>query len=321
MAPNDKYSFNKKVIGAMERALIIYHRQDLDGTTSCAQLLRYTSDIKEWDTSVVGMAYNEPIPWDEINAADYVYIVDFSFSPDEMKEIQSKVKRLTWIDHHVSAIDKVKTAGLSFPGIQRIDRAACYLTYEYLSSISDEVKQELYPHGPSVTLQLLEQYDRTGPTDGDIPSFALCNMGVQAANWTDVRSELYDKILIGNPDQSDRIAKGFIADGRVIYGYNKNSWAIGLRGSHIARTIHGKRALTANNSNHSSAYFESMKNEDFDMYISWYINTSMTVTFSFYSDTIDVGAIAVEHGGGGHKGASGCTMSIVDAMEFLQLNK
>lgn len=77
----------------------------------------------------------------EITDSDIIFLVDFSFPPDVMRDLYYKTEHIIWIDHHISVLEKFEKCGsdlLEFiPGIRSTAKAACELTYNYLFSTID----------------------------------------------------------------------------------------------------------------------------------------------------------------------------------------
>jgi oligoribonuclease NrnB/cAMP/cGMP phosphodiesterase (DHH superfamily) len=59
-----------------------------------------------------GMVHKEPVPWDWFTPEDAVFILDFSFSREDLLKIKSMVKELTVLDHHETAQKNLE--GLDF---------------------------------------------------------------------------------------------------------------------------------------------------------------------------------------------------------------
>ena len=58
------------------------------------------------DSDFVEMSYEKRFPIETIRPNEMVYIVDYSITPDEMRELLKITKDVTWIDHHKTAIEK-----------------------------------------------------------------------------------------------------------------------------------------------------------------------------------------------------------------------
>lgn len=83
------------------KPLLIYHFPCDDGFASAlAFWLKYKIDIE-----YCGRDHSDPIETlPDVTGRD-VFIVDFSFKPEVMKDISLKAKRLVWLDHHKTSFD------------------------------------------------------------------------------------------------------------------------------------------------------------------------------------------------------------------------
>ena len=60
----------------------------------------------EQPNEMIEMSYEKPFPMNTILPGEQIYIVDYSISPDEMRELLKITTDVTWIDHHKTAIEK-----------------------------------------------------------------------------------------------------------------------------------------------------------------------------------------------------------------------
>ena len=83
---------------------------------------------------MIGVDYNDDllsmINSDEIDLIDeeVFFVVDFCFERNDMQWL-SDVGKLIWIDHHKSAIEKLK--GFYALGKREVGKAGCELTWEF----------------------------------------------------------------------------------------------------------------------------------------------------------------------------------------------
>lgn len=111
------------------KQICIYHSADLDGHCSGA-IAKYFEPSME----LIGYDYGQPFPWEKFDKDCDVIMVDVSLSPEDMKRLSDTVRCFAWVDHHKSAIDDMKRAGLAFPGNQRVGDAGCELMWEYMAA-------------------------------------------------------------------------------------------------------------------------------------------------------------------------------------------
>lgn len=109
--------------------ICIYHSRDLDGWTSAAII-----KLKYPHAKMIGYDYGQPFPWDEIDPQQSVIMADVSLAMQDMKRLSDILSaRLTWIDHHISAIKdyKEKMEGM-LTDILDPSISACEATWKYI---------------------------------------------------------------------------------------------------------------------------------------------------------------------------------------------
>lgn len=118
----------------------IFYHNDADG--HCAGFLVYMyAKVASGDQTgyeLICINYNDDFPMDKIKAGEQVWIVDYSISPEEMRELLLITDRVTWIDHHASAIEKYGDYGKDIPGVRYDGIAGCELTWAYLKHMTDD---------------------------------------------------------------------------------------------------------------------------------------------------------------------------------------
>lgn len=98
--------------------LVIYHRSDFDGIF-CREIAHKFLP----DAELLGWEYGDPVP--EVSLERDLYILDLSI------ESLMNHPRLTWIDHHASAIAKFPATIVGY----RIDGvAACRLAWQWFAA-------------------------------------------------------------------------------------------------------------------------------------------------------------------------------------------
>ncbi|MEK6881317.1 MAG: hypothetical protein AABY22_16970 [Nanoarchaeota archaeon] len=86
------------------KTYVLYHFQCVDGFG--AALAFYLEYGKE--ATYIPVQHGDPFPSIELNQLTNVYIVDFSYSRQILKELSLKVNKLVILDHHRSAMDDLK---------------------------------------------------------------------------------------------------------------------------------------------------------------------------------------------------------------------
>ena len=105
----------------MPRPLCIYHKNCLDGSGAAAVVARKVPDCE-----FLAMQYSNPPPKVENRA---VYLVDFGFPLEAMRQLKAQATELVWIDHHTSAEEIWRTLGW---GVFDINECGTSLTWKTL---------------------------------------------------------------------------------------------------------------------------------------------------------------------------------------------
>ena len=79
------------------------HHNDTDGRASAAIVRRALGPA----VILIEMDYGDPVPWEAIDQASNVVVVDFSLPLEDMKRIADE-RELTWIDHHKTALEQLR---------------------------------------------------------------------------------------------------------------------------------------------------------------------------------------------------------------------
>lgn len=108
----------------MTKKVCFYHSADLDGIGSAAVVAHYIRlsnsgvakeqdlyrsiyDLEKYQLTLRGVDYHTSPDLDGIDGA-HVYLVDFTFGKETMKEIASRSRLFTWIDHHGTNINNAR---------------------------------------------------------------------------------------------------------------------------------------------------------------------------------------------------------------------
>lgn len=279
--------------------ICIYHSRDLDGWMSAAI-------VKKWhpQTKLIGWDYGMPEPISEEVEGNEVILVDISLSEAFMTENRN---RITWIDHHKSAIDKYEP--LNLPGLRDASFAACELTWKFF--FTDQEMPEI--------VRLLGRYDCFGHKGTDEELSVL-------------QFQYAARLMITNPEEAlnalenmvDAAIKEWITIGAGIHSYLcVEAKQIYSRAFPVAFLVHESESkalayqfLCVNQERFNPINFGIDYHKDghnaFVCY--WYQNGKWV--FSVYNDNgeVDCSAICKMLGGGGHKGAAGFT---TEGLEFI----
>lgn len=328
----------------------IYHSRDLDGWMSAAIVKKWfinkhpnydgVDDLNNDSHSItppdeettgerlafLGWDYGNPIP--DLSEYDKVIMCDISFPPDVMLSMSEK---LTWIDHHSSAIQdniSISTryadgtaqdvvagrdiANTYVTGIRDTKYAACELTWKYF--FPKETMPEI--------VRLLGRYDCFGHKGTDEEQTVLeFQYGARQSisNYEDAY-----RYLTNREDES--AVYEIHQAGIVIYKYLVSEAKQTYKKAFPIEIIEStenynrfKKFLCVNQERFNPINFGIDYHKDgYDGFACfWYNNNKWS--FSLYNDNglVDCSKIAKQFGGGGHKGASGFVVDdITDILHY-----
>ena len=146
-----------------KKILIIYHAHCLDGFVGAWIARRMYGEKAEYRA----MKRGEAFPDTEYFKNREVYVIDFSFSKEEIKMIESVASRLVIIDHHISSREDVESAK---EHLFTLDHSGAYLAWIYFKDREDIDKSHIDIFNNTQNKPpLLIQY----VSDGDIHKMTL----------------------------------------------------------------------------------------------------------------------------------------------------
>jgi len=285
---------------------VFYHRSDLDGLCSAAIIKHKYPDIQ-----CIGIEYGDKFPWElfqpvivqsyKQNEGPYeshlkavekqeIFMADFSLPIKDMVWLND-FHSLTWIDHHIIAIQDAEKYNLNAKGLQQVGVGACELTWNYL-----------YPNiDVPQTIVYLSNYDVWKLDDPRTLKFQYgCkNLDTSLDNTTFWSSIIENDIT-------------FVVDlllrGKYILEFvtEDNKKYLKEYGTEIE--FEGYKSLVCNKGMASSQLFDSQWDESkYDIMIAVVMLPNKKWRVSLYTTKkeINVGEIAKKFGGGGHTSAAG----------------
>lgn len=281
--------------------MICYHHNDLDGR--CAAAIAK----KAWDLQKIpkrphmddtNLRFREidykddPYFGKEVEKGERVIIVDFSFNPEKMYQLRlvTDVTNITWIDHHETA--KAYNYGTELAGLRDFSTeckiSGCELTWKYFFPETDV----------PFAVELIGDYDTWTFKYGDNTSTFQLGMRASITDPSSLEgATLWENVFKGQ--YLDRIT----LDGIAIRNF-RDQFCSGYRKSFGFETSFEGYNCYALNLHHLGSQSFANENESHDLVIAFAWDGSIW-TVSMYSETVDVGKIAVKYNGGGHKKAAG----------------
>lgn len=278
-----------------------FHHSDADGLCAAYWVhKRYPSMV---ESDFVKMNYGSKVDWfNIISKNEPVIIVDFSFEPRDLKRMMIKTKKITWIDHHKSAIEKYKNFGEEIAGIRYDGIAGCMLTYiYYFVMIEGKV-----PFDPNMqnTAPWMTKYI----ADHDVWKFEFGD----ETKWFSLAFKMLGRMLPLDPTWDtlrgdNAFVRKMLEDGKVIEKYRDNLGIKACMGAGFEYDLDGVKTFCLNlgQSLGGSEWFGDLIDK-YDMLCSFSYNGKDKIwNYSLYSSKIDTTPYSTKRGGGGHAGASG----------------
>lgn len=281
--------------------MIIIHHNDLDGR--CAAAIVYTYVATSELNTLIEMDYAKPMPWHLISPNETVWIVDFSLSVADMEKLHEITTNITWIDHHVTAIEKFKGWPTKIRGIRNGGEAACVLTWKYVRWWTIEgVGPENFGQGCTGYTELPQAVAMIGDYDAwhhQITDSTAFYEGMKMRPQNPKDPHWLDLFRRG-----EKMCPAIISDGKAAIEY-RDAYCIDMCNSFGFETeIDGVQCYFTNIYKFGSLGFAG-RMKVYPICAAGVFDGKKW-TISLYSDNqVDVSKICQNHGGGGHKGAAG----------------
>lgn len=283
-----------------------FYHNDADGRCSGFWVYRCAGLTRAARCDFIEMSYEKPFPMDIILPGEQIYIVDYSISPDEMRELLQITTDVTWIDHHKTAIEKYDGFEYDIRGLRYDGIAACMLTYCYLHHMTDhgfgEVKLfdiSMTDDAPVFTKLIADwdvwKFDYGESTRKFITAFNSYDFHPESKEW--------ERFFV---DGKVKCEDEMTVEGAAMIKY-RDGWAKSyLERFGFETDFEGLKCFAVNLGNCNSEYFKSLPEGKYDAFIPFAFNGEKW-TVSMYSTTHDISGICKKHGGGGHAKAAGFT--------------
>lgn len=272
-------------MGEEVRATLCLHHNDADGRASGAIVRRALGQ----EVRLYEVNYGDSLPWQELLAAEHVLIVDFSLPKADMLQLAAG-RKLTWIDHHISALQEMQDVALHWPGIRSIDEAACVLTWRYF-----------FPDQPLPrAVILIGDRDIWRMAETDTRPF---NEGFYQENTRPDNDSFWEALL----SDDHELVNGLIERGQIFLEARMRTIRRYVKHYGFAVRFEGCRTMAVNR-NGDGDLGEYIRNLGYDIaycYIDGEQNGRLMTFVTLFSNSVDVSVIAQKFGGGGHRGAAG----------------
>lgn len=299
-----------------------FYHNDLDGEASafCVGTWAGISGPHDNSNCMHKITYGDKFPFEIILPGEQVWIVDYSIQPEEMERLLSITEKVTWIDHHKTAIEKYENFPHKIRGIRKDGEAGCVLTWKYLHWYTSRGEGEIdttkkCPEGLEVPrmIQLVGDRDIWKWEFGDETKHFFSGSGIHDTSpdsdfWLKcMEHEVNDLPLpnTGNRDariRGEKFWKRLLRDGETIEKY-KAQIDRSINSIGFDCEFEGYKCFIINRPRCASNRLGD-RIEKYDIVMPFYFD-GKKYTISLYSNKVDVSLIAKKYGGGGHKGAAG----------------
>ena len=255
--------------------------------------------------------YGKHFPFDIIRPNEQIVIVDYSISPDEMRQLFAITEDITWIDHHKTAIEKYEGFEHEIRGVRYDGIAGCMLTYCYGRHMTNFGNGDIKPFDISMTVDAplftrliadwdVWKFDYGQNTKDFITAFNAYDFLPGETDWNKFMKN-------SNGNWFDDDDGGLIEQGQIMNIF-RDGWAKSYMDLGFETEFEGYKCYAVNLGRCNSEYFKSLPEGKYDVLMPFVFNGDI-FTVSMYSKTVDVSEICKKYGGGGHKGAAGfqCT--------------
>ncbi len=258
--------------------VILYHGNCSDGFGGAWAAWKKFGNKAEY----IGVQYSEPVPEGLTNKE--VYLIDFTYKLPQMRKMMTENKRVTCIDHHITAEFVVKlTKDFLFSN----DHSGCVLAWQYF-------------HPKKPVPQMLFYIE-----DGDIGKWSIkgtdeihCYLRAEDQdfkNWNKLATK------IEKPQSRKKILEVGAAikkfESRLVYESVKEDAEL--------VELDGIKTLAVNSSNFPTNIGKALVAKRPPMGIIWNKMPGMTYVSLRSNGTVNVAKLAEKYGGGGHERAAG----------------
>lgn len=288
--------------------LIIYHSADFDGILSrevCLYFLGHDTEAAGWD-------YGQPVPAtrDPLDTYDKIYMVDISV--EKLLDDPALEKKIIWIDHHKSAIDRWPN---KFPGLQRDGTAACELCWDYFNDGKD------FPVLPEL-IRLASIYDVWKKDHPDFDRAKNLQFGLRAIGQDQFNGLVHYQLACGPEADVNRLYLNPVIElGVSIRNYcQKQNDEYSKAYAHTIEWEGLKFcALNIGQRGNSDLLLGGILPEH-DACFAWRWDGKEVMVSLYHiagKEHHDLSLIAKKYGGGGHRGACGFRINLVKLEKIL----
>lgn len=282
----------------------IFYHLDLDGKAAGAIVLRWATRYDKYPVECIEINYGMAFPFDRIREGERVWIVDYSISPEEMDKLFTITNDIVWIDHHKSAIQRYDDYPRDIEGIRYDGIAGCMLTWAYIKHIANtpvhKSKSEFAPNmcdDAPMCVKYIGDYDVWRFEYGEDTKDYHFYLEMFSDDEIRPEGKAWNHLLLRD--------LGSVLDvGNAIRSYRENLMKQYVKSYGFETELLGYKCFAVNMGMISSDDFASINVDNYDILIG-FCTDGKQWRYSLRSDKVDASLIAMQFGGGGHRGAAG----------------
>lgn len=293
------------------KTTVVHHSADFDGVF-CREIAHKFLP----DAELIGWDYSDgPIPFPE----GQVYVLDLSPECFEsLPDFNEVGRRLVWIDHHKSAIEKWPKV---IPGYRIDGVAACRLAWQWFQGYAEwdggqegppmPVKEEYIGRKlrEPIAVRLAGEYDIWDKRD---PDAELLQHGLRGRDLAKIWPLLLEDSERGRERVTDLLESGKA----IQYAKTKENESI-ITHQGFTIDFEGLKFLACNHARYNSHLFTAGLKPEHDACFGFKFSKGKWEISLYHApgkEHHDLSKIAVKYGGGGHRGACGFR---IDKLPFI----
>lgn len=315
------------------KAVCFYHDADTDGHCSGA-IVRYfikkrgflkEQGIEDVECIGINYGYDKKLVFDVADKDTYVFLTDFTLDSEDMLELEKRVHKVIWIDHHISRI-KENSELEHLAGLRDPDVAATLLAWVWFNKERMETNPEevvLNAEGEIIVppaIRMISDYDTWNHDDaGQVVTFEKGISIINTVPSNDESLDFWENVftvgVVADMNDPEEVKKRFQWDavmqimnlGGVCMTYKNNrdeQWMTKTFRSVLSTPLGDFECDVFNGHLEDSYAFDYSKHTDLDIKC-WYYYNGKGYKYSLRSKEADVAAIASSFGGGGHTNSAG----------------
>lgn len=229
-----------------------------------------------------------------------LFVVDFSFTPEQLAELESLCSLVVMLDHHETALRKYTPTGFQYKNVT--DRHYIYIDTNFCGA--KLAWQYLYwDVSPPDLLDYIDDYDRWMFRFGDLTR--AVNQALKCTSLVPHTLSAWAKLLSADSEELNQLIK---TGKYLVDAFNDQCDAI-IKAGASSQEFDGQQIMLCNAPPMFASEVGNRLAKQHGVALIWHMRADGKIACSLRSiGDINVAAIAEMYGGGGHKNAAGFVM-------------